>query len=78
MQIGKKLKILQLYNRFLTIMYFFPNYKGLGTPIVIFATGNNLFHVHFIYIFHRINLSSLVEKFLKVVAKNAAQGVRHK
>jgi hypothetical protein len=40
--------------------------------------GNNSFHVHFIYIFHRINLSSLVvEEFLKAVAKNAAQGVRH-
>jgi hypothetical protein len=31
------------------------------------------------YLFHRINLPSLVvEKFLKVVAKSAAQGVRHK
>jgi hypothetical protein len=64
-------------GRFLTILYFFPNYKALGTLIVIPVIGI-FFHLQIIDIFRRINLSGLVEEHLKVVAENAAQVVRHK
>jgi hypothetical protein len=44
----------------LTVFYNSSNYKCCGIPIVISEPGNHFFLVHFIYSFHRINLSSLV------------------
>jgi hypothetical protein len=57
---------------------FLANYKGLGTPTVISAMGNNFFTFPLSILFPHQFIYPGCWEILKVEAKNAAQGVRHK